>query len=264
MTACLQGVSYATGGRLLLDNLNLRFEQGSRTLLLGPNGAGKSTLLRLLSGHLKPSRGEALLDGQAIASLPLARRSRRIAMLTQQASLAFPFTSKEVVAMGLLPHATSASLNTSLAQELLSQFSLPPERDYTTLSGGEKQLVQLARVLAQVWHQGGKSLLLLDEPTAPLDLKHQQLVFDVLDSLRQRGVTQVLVMHDVNLAAATTDQVALLAGGRLLAAGAPAQTLTEPNLSATFDVPIKALADSATGRRFFVAGLASGRQGAAD
>lgn len=246
-------LSYTVGGRVLLQDISLCLDDGSRTLLLGPNGSGKSTLMSLLAGARKPDRGEVRLNSVPLGGTSLGFRSRKIGVLTQSVELAFPFQVREVVEMGRIPHGDLRFVTDGIVDDLLALLDLDGERVYTTLSGGEKQLVQIARVLAQVWTEAPEAILLLDEPTAPLDLRHQRMVFDVLGYLNRKGVTQVIVMHDVNLAADYMNRVALMADGRVLASGKPAVVLSAPNLEKTFGIPMRQFEDSGSGARFFSA-----------
>ena len=164
-------------GTPLVSDVDLEVAAGSVTVMLGPNGAGKSSLLRLMVGDLAPSQGRALLHGEDVRAIASAERARSLAVLPQHSLLNFPFTSAEVVMLGRTPHDTGASRDARIVEEALEAVdgSYLSQRIYTELSGGEKQRVHLARVLAQVWEplNGRECFLVLDEPTSSFDLAHQ-------------------------------------------------------------------------------------------
>jgi len=231
-------ISVRVGERLLLDGVNLTLRPGEVVALAGPNGAGKSTLLRVLAGDLAPTGGAVSLQGRPLASYRARELAVRRAVLPQQTLLQFAFAAREVVAMGRHPHLGRGG-ETERDEDLIAAAMRRTEtghlaaRSYPSLSGGEQGRVSLARVLAQE-----APLLLLDEPTAALDLRHQQAVLAVARELAADGATVLAVLHDLNLAAAYADRVALLDGGRLVACGVPWDVLTADALSAIFAHPI--------------------------
>jgi iron complex transport system ATP-binding protein len=231
-----RGVGYTVGGARLLADVSLAVRPGELVALVGPNGAGKSTLLRVLAGDLDPTEGGVLLDGKPLGSYRAAALARRRAVMPQQTILQFAFTVREVVEMGRAARPNSdseahrAAVDASLARTDASALA---GRTYPTLSGGEQQRVTLARVLAQE-----APLLLLDEPTNSLDLRHQELVLQTARSAAADGAAVLAVLHDLNLAAAYADRVALLSGGRLAACGPPWEVFTEALLSEIFQHPI--------------------------
>lgn len=238
--ACLEvnAVSYQAGRRQLLAQVSLDVKPGEIVALVGPNGAGKSTLLRIMAGDLTPSAGAVLLDGQSISTFNARGLSLRRAVLPQQTVLQFAFTAREVVLMGRSPHgARGVSPTSHLEAADLAMCRTDTGhlagRIFPTLSGGEQGRVTLARVLAQE-----TPILLLDEPTASLDIHHQELVMDVAQGLAARGAAVLAVLHDLNLAATYADRVAMLSRGRLVALGDPASVLTAQLLSSVFEHPI--------------------------
>jgi iron complex transport system ATP-binding protein len=245
----VRAVGVTRGAHVLLDGVSLDVHAGELLVVMGENGAGKSTLLRVLAGDFVPDRGDVRLNDRPLASWSALEQARQRAVLPQHASLVFPFTALEVVLIGRSPHdgGRPGAHDRAIAREAMrrtdaSQFA---ERSYPTLSGGERARVMLARVFAQVLH--GESLsspraLLLDEPSAALDIAHQHLAFTAIRSLVEReGIAVVAVVHDPNLAAAYADRVALLKSGRLMAIGSVEDTLTEDALGACFSVPMKRL-----------------------
>jgi iron complex transport system ATP-binding protein len=233
---------YSSGHRsaraFTLDEVSLTIERGSLTGLLGPNGCGKTTLLNLLSGVLQPHHGVVSLNGA-----PLAGRSRRdiarhLAVVPQETHPAFDYTVMEMVLMGRHPHLGPLELegpsDLALAQESLAATGTAhlAGRAYMTLSGGEKQRVVIASALTQT-----PDVLLLDEPTASLDLGYQLEVASLLTRLnRERGVTMVLATHDLNLAASLCDRLVLMRDGRVVAQGPTRDVLTVDTIKRVYGV----------------------------
>lgn len=218
-------VSWSVGGTVVVDGVSLQVAPGSTLGLLGPNGSGKSSLLRLLAGLRRPSGGTVLLDGADLAGWPRRELARRVAVVEQEAGTEVDVTVAEVVRLGRTPyrsvwtgagHDDEAAVDRALAQTGLTALA---HRRWHSLSGGERQRAQIARALAQQ-----PSELLLDEPTNHLDIAHQ---LDLLGLVRRLPVTGVLALHDLNLAAAYCDSLLMLSEGTVVAAGTPADVLTE-------------------------------------
>lgn len=235
MTKLLEGrnLSWRVGQRLLIDDVSLSLRAGEMVSLIGPNGAGKSTLLRLLTGYLQPAAGDCLLEGKPLGSWSREHLSQTRAVMRQQSHVEFPLPVREVVAMGRSPwpgQRTKAVVDEVMA---LTGSDTLADRDYRHLSGGEQQRVQLARALAQLWHDDGpRGWLFLDEPTSALDLYHQQHALRLLHQLTRKGqLTVCCVLHDLNLAALWSDSMLLLHQGRLVAEGTPAEVMTEATLT---------------------------------
>lgn len=230
---------YTRSGRTLLKGINIQFTGGGFSVILGPNGAGKSTLLKLISGQATPDMGRVALVDHPITEIDLGQRARQMAMLTQEHPLNFPFSVLDVVRMGCHPLGLSDEDTITRAQELLAVMELPEfaGRNYLTLSGGEKQRVQLARVLAQLGEES--HLLLLDEPLTGMDLRHQHLTLDYLRKLSHNGLRVIAVLHDPLLAAQYADQLILLKGGRLQAEGGLETVWSNQTLSALYDLPLQ-------------------------
>lgn len=233
----LEDVSYAAPHALILRGVSLNVSPGQWISLLGPNGAGKSTLLRILAAVLPASSGTVLLDGRALSQWPARERAQRLAFVSQHFDLTFPFRVREVVAMGRTPYLRrwqqEGDEDWRLVEQAMALTEIVPlaDRDITTLSGGELQRVALARALAQ-----RPQFLLLDEPTASLDLRHQFDILEVLAGLVRRGVTILTALHDLNLAASYCSAVVLLRAGEVYAVGPPDTTLTPELVRAVFDV----------------------------
>ncbi len=238
MTLEAQGVGYQIDGRALLAGVSLTLAPGEVLALAGPNGAGKSTLLRILAGDLAPTSGAVTLDGRPLAAFRARDLALRRAVLPQQTLMQFAFTARAVVAMGRHPHLTrygETDHDEAVVRAAMGRTETMPlaERAYPSLSGGEQGRVSLARVLAQE-----APILLLDEPTAALDLRHQQAVLAIARALAAEGAAVLAVLHDLNLAAAYADRVALLAAGKVVTVGTPWDTLTAEILTAVFEHPI--------------------------
>jgi len=228
-------------GTTILAGLDLEIRPGSFLGIVGPNGAGKSTLLHLLSGALLPNRGVVRLGGRPLREWRRRDVARRIGVVPQNEAHSFSFRVDEMVLMGRTPYLTGllstetaedrAAAGRALAAVGITELS---GRTLDQVSGGERQMVLVARALAQE-----PDILLLDEPTAALDLAHQQRIFRLLKKLnRERGLTVVTVTHDLNLAALFCREIAVLHGGRIVARGAPGEILTASLLSSVYDAAL--------------------------
>lgn len=236
----LARASAKAGARTLLAATTARFAPGRVTAILGPNGAGKSTLLSLLAGLRAPADGQVLLDGVDLASVGAPALALRRAVMAQESQVAFDFTAREVVELGRYPHRRKPShdeagiVARALAATACSGLA---DQVFGTLSGGEKARVQLARAIAQIWEPlpaGAGRWLLLDEPTAALDLAHQHHAMRLVrDWAKGQGVGVIAVLHDVNLALRYADDALLLAGGQARCFG-PVQDVLEAGRIACF------------------------------
>jgi iron complex transport system ATP-binding protein len=249
----------------VLRGIDLRLEPGEMVALIGPNGAGKSTLLRLISGVVRPTAGQALLEGRDLAKLSRTPRevARQVAVVPQEGPIPPGITVREMVELGRTPYAR-ALLGESAADRRAVERAMTAagvvelaKRFLDELSGGERQRVILARAIAQQ-----PRLLLLDEPTANLDLHHQVAMLELVRGLtREHGLAVLAAVHDLQLAALYCDRVALLHRGRIVSQGSPEAVLTEPLLLATFGqrvalsahpthgVPLVALVPNGNARR---------------
>jgi iron complex transport system ATP-binding protein len=231
------GVSVERGKREILSQVSLRVSAGELLVLLGPNGSGKSTLLRILGGLWAPSAGSVSLDGRPLPSLSRNELARRIAFVPQDTHIDFPFTVSELLAMGRYPHrgrfasetaADRAAIHSAAEQcDILALL----HRSVETLSGGERQRVLIARSLAVQ-----PEIILLDEPTANLDIDHSLEVLELSQSLAANGKAVVLASHDLNLVAPYATQMLLLQSGRIAATGSPQEVLVPEILQKVFHV----------------------------
>lgn len=247
----LTDVRVTIGDAVLLDGVSLEVRPGEVVGVVGANGAGKSTLLSVMAGERPPTSGRARLGQHPLTEVPPETLARRRAVLPQHSTLAFSFSVFEVVRMGRAPHAASRDLHEAAAWRALERVGVAhlAERLYPTLSGGEQQRVHLARTLAQldapvVPDETGDAsrFLLLDEPTASLDLAHQHGVLRTARSLAANGIGVMVVLHDLNLAAQYADRLAVLRRGRLLADGPPEAVLTPDLVHSAFEVSVTVMA----------------------
>ncbi len=232
----VEGATVIRGGATLLDDVSLAVAPGAVTVLVGPNGAGKTTLLGVMAGDIVPDRGRVTLRDRSLARIGAAELARLRAVLPQQTLLQFGFRSREVVAMGRAPLPASvrdrdeAVIDASLAATEGLHLT---ERQFPTLSGGEQTRVSLARVLAQE-----TPLILLDEPTAALDIRHQQMVMSTAQRLAGEGGAVVAILHDLNLALAHAGRIVVLDRGRIVRTGTPWDVARSGVLGEVFRCPL--------------------------
>lgn len=241
-----EGINYQSGAKVILDDVSLTLPAGQVTAVLGPNGAGKTTLLKCLSGSLTPQSGLITLNGKGLMSYTQHFLSGKRAVLSQSNPISFPFTALEIVLMGRHPHliGEESASDKAIARQALDSMDAWHLRDrlFPTLSGGEQQRVQLARVLTQIWEQDN-ACLFLDEPTSALDLKHQHNTLQLARKLSATmNMTICLIMHDLNLAFNYSDQIILLRDGKVFASGAPETICTPDNIQEVFEIPALYLA----------------------
>jgi len=242
------GVRYS--GREALSAVDARVTPGEVLGIIGPNGSGKSTLVRVLAGVRAPDDGDVLLGGRPIAEVPRRERARLIALVPQETHLAFPIRVRELVLLGRSPH--TGPFGWERAEDLRAAHDAmqragvlePADRPLDRLSGGERQRAVLARALAQQ-----PRILLLDEPTAFLDLRHAVLLLDLVrDLCRGEGLAVAVVLHDLNLAAMYCDRLVLLSRGRVHAAGDPATVLNYRDLCDVYGTELYVAPNDVTGQ----------------
>lgn len=249
----LQEVDLSYGDTAVLQGLSLAIEPGAFTAVVGPNGCGKSTLLRVLGGALAPTRGQAWLDGANLATLRRKAVARRLAYLPQNPVAPEMISVRDLVARGRYPHQTllrqwsaadAAAVDAALADTDLADLADHPVH---TLSGGQRQRAWLALVLAQ-----DAGIMLLDEPTTFLDIRHQIDLLELCARLHQAGRTLVVVLHDLNLAFRYADRVVMMRSGRIAAQGEVRQVVTEAAMQQVFDLDCRVLPDPETGSPMIV------------
>ncbi|MYW81936.1 iron complex transport system ATP-binding protein [Streptomyces sp. LaPpAH-199] len=245
------GLSVRLGGRQVLDSVDLTAHAGEVVALVGPNGAGKSTLLAALAADLPAGSGEVRVDGRSTADWSAPELALRRSVLPQSAALSFPFPVEDVVRMGRTPWAGTerededdAAVAAAMAATEVTRFA---GRPFSALSGGEKARVALARVLAQ-----RAPLMLLDEPTAALDLRHQELVLRICRERAAAGDAVVVVLHDLGLAAAYADRTAVLHEGRIAELGPPEQVFGGDLLGEVYRQPVEVFPHPRTGKPLIV------------
>lgn len=232
-----ENIVVTLGGRDVVDHVSLEVTAGELVALVGPNGCGKSTLLSALSGVRTPQHGTAIIDGHDVAHTSHRDLARRRSMVTQHNRVDTPFTVGEVVEMGRYPwlRTPHAARSPELIADAITRCDLDSlvHQPFPQLSGGQQARVSLARALAQ-----NTPVMMLDEPTAALDIRHQEQVLQILCEHRDSGAAILLVVHDLTLPAAYADRVALMKDGRLLAFGPTREVMTSELLSETYDHPV--------------------------
>ncbi len=234
-----EGIAVELAGRTILSGIDFRVSPGEVVGLVGRNGVGKTTLLRLANGLISASEGRVMLGDESIATLSRRELAQSVALVPQNLHVPFPFRVGELVLMGRAPHQPMLGLESERdverALEALERFGIRQlaDRAITTLSGGERQLVLFARALVQ-----DPGVLLLDEPTAFLDLKHRVEVLREVRAFARAGRAALIVSHDLSLAARSCDRIVLLAAGGIAAVGRPAEVLTPENLRSAFGIEV--------------------------
>lgn len=244
MTLQATDIDIWLGRRQILHGVDLTAKSGQVTAIIGPNGSGKTTLLRALTGEVQPCSGAVFLNGADVHACSPARLSAMRAVLPQQSALSFPFTVAEIVGIGLSTRRIGAKDRAALIAAALSRVGLGGRGAslYQQMSGGEQQRVQLARALVQVWQPvtaSGPSWLFLDEPVSSLDIAHQIAIMKLAGMYARSGGGVVAVMHDLNLTSIFADRIVLMQDGRVIAHGAPADVLTDTNLSRTYGCDLR-------------------------
>ncbi len=233
------GFQYPTG--FSLQQIDLQIPEASILALIGPNGSGKTTLLQLLAGRLYPQTGGIFLDGRPLEDYTPRERAQRMAVISSEQYFQFPFPVEEVVAMGRFPFLNRFQSMTDRDWEVVEESMQLTEtqpfrhRSISNLSSGERQLVLIARAIAQQ-----PTILMLDEPNSHLDIGHQITIFELLRSLNERhSMSVIMVLHDLTAAAAFSDTVALLNQGSLIQCGTPEEVITEENIRAVYGARIR-------------------------
>ncbi|MDN5864051.1 MAG: ATP-binding cassette domain-containing protein [Gammaproteobacteria bacterium] len=254
----LQGVQYRAGDVLILDDVSVRFRTRRFNMVLGPNGAGKSSLLKIATGLVAPTTGQVLYEERPIASFGTAALARKRAVLSQQIELAFALTVENVVMMGRYPHfgRVPTARDRDIVARALELVGMTAQRDqhYPTLSGGEQQKVQLARVLAQLWNYDEPrehKFLFLDEPTAGLDIHYRIHMLDTVRELLDQDCTVVAVLHDLNTALQYGDCFFVVKGGRIVHQADRSQDITRELIEQVYDVHAHKISDPESHRELW-------------
>ena len=236
------GIYYSIGKKLILSDINVEFHPGEFNMIRGPNGSGKSSFLKIFSGDVNHFEGTVLYANRKIRDIKKEELAKIRAVMSQQPELNFPLMVDEVVMMGRYPHFSfnPNKKDITICNEVMERMNLQAFRDrnYLTLSGGEKQRVQYARVLAQIWEKpaNGCRYLFLDEPLTSLDINYQQEFLQIAREFTRNDTVLIAVMHDINLAIQFADKLFFLKEGELVAQGKPIDILSEALIEKVFDV----------------------------
>lgn len=243
MSIKLQSISVTKGRKNILNTINLVIRPDELTLLIGPNGAGKSTLLEVCCGDLAANSGNVIINNEPINTFSIRQLATTRAVMTQSYEMGFGFTVREIVAMGCFIYNGSLcqTEQQKIIQEVMYYLDIEhlAKRSFLTLSGGEQQRAQLARVLSQLWapyEQSAPRYLFLDEPTSSLDIFHQYHVLSLAKKLTQRNIGVLAVVHDLSLAASIADKLVLLSKGEIITQGKPESVLQRDNLLRVYGI----------------------------
>ncbi len=246
------GISYRIGKKEILNDISTEFLPGEFNMILGQNGSGKSSFLKIFSGETSNYEGTVQYADQQLRTIRKEELAKTRAVMSQQPDLHFPLTVEEVVMMGRYPHFlfNPGKKDKRICNDVIKRMDLSffRERNYLTLSGGEKQRVQFARVLAQVWEppENGLRYLFLDEPLASLDINYQQEFLQIAREFTTAATVLIAVMHDINLAAHYGDKLFFLKNGELAQQGKPADILTEELIERVFEVKVSVISNPLT------------------
>jgi iron complex transport system ATP-binding protein len=266
-------LSHRVHDRIILRDIDLSITPGSFTAVVGPNGAGKSTLLKAMAHEQRGYRGEVMINGRPAAAFKPRELSMIRAVLPQSTTVSFAFTVEQIVMLGRQAHRTTRRENALIMAEVMALTGVTDfaQRNYLTLSGGEKQRVQLARVLAQVWEETVyPRYILLDEPTSSLDIAQQQLIFGLARKACTRNIGVMAIVHDLNQAVQFADQLCFLRNGAVIAQGETRTVFTKAVIEETFSCRVNIYQDPVNNCPYIIperwterpaAGASSGKHG---
>lgn len=247
MKISIQNISFSYNGTPTLDQIDFAIAEGELVALVGPNGSGKSTLIKCMNGLLKTQKGVVMIENKAIDRYAPSELAREMAYIPQNENRQSALNVFDVVLLGRKPYINwkPSEKDLSVTAEVIKKLHLEPiaMKSFSKLSGGQQQAVYMARALAQE-----PNILLLDEPTSNLDIKHQVEVLELLKKLTQKGITVVIALHDINLASRYADKILMIKNGQLFAAGGR-ETITENNLEKLYDIKVEIIK---TGEQLFV------------
>lgn len=236
-------ITYKIGNKILLDDVSVEFEVGKLNLIIGPNGAGKSTFIKVICNQIQSENGSVFYENTNINKISVSELARIRSVLSQNIELAFPLTVAEIVMMGRYPHFTGKPTQKDITAciEAMRFFDVyhMADRNYMTLSGGEKQRVHFARVISQIWYpvKDACRYLILDEPLTFLDVHYQfDFMHKVVELLKNNDIIIIGVVHDLNLAAKFADKIVLLNHGKVLAAGDKYTVLSKENIKSAYQL----------------------------
>tara|TARA_Y100001970_G_scaffold39013_1_gene48015 strand:- start:3505 stop:4290 length:786 start_codon:yes stop_codon:yes gene_type:complete len=240
----IKSIFFKIKDKVILDDISLHVESGDMVSIIGPNGSGKTTMLKAISNEISITDGEINFINKNISDWDLNDFANKKAVLSQSNNLVFPFSVIDIVKMGRFPLKNKGNQieENNLCKKILNIFDLDDyvNQNYITLSGGEKQRVQLARVIAQIWSDDySKKILILDEPTSYLDIKHQHLLFQFLKELNKKGLTIIMVLHDLNHALLNSNKIVVLKDSKLISFGETKNIITEELIKKVFEIDLK-------------------------
>jgi iron complex transport system ATP-binding protein len=250
----IENLFYNIGARKILNGISIDFKPGLFHVILGPNGSGKSTFLRIFSGELKPAAGVVRYDKEDVFSIAKTAVARRRSVMSQHAELQFPLSVAEIVMMGRYPHFNykPSARDQSICNEVITKMNISGflDRDYLTLSGGEKQRVQFARTLAQIWErpQPGSRYLFLDEPINNLDVFYQHQFLHAAKAFTSGYTVTIAVLHDINLAIQYADTLSFMKDGKLVYHGRPEDIITPALIQDVFAIPVEVMRHPTSGK----------------
>ena len=246
MSLSLKSVSLKLDNRQILKDVSLEINEGEIVSVIGPNGAGKSTLLNVLTGDISPDSGDIIYDNKQLNKISIQERAFTRSVMSQMQTLVFNFNVKDVVEMGWLQRGNSDfSSNFTMAFEAVTtecNVHNLVHRKFNSLSGGEQRRVHFARTLLQLWRPSQSNdprYLLLDEPTANLDLSSEMLLMNILKARASSNIGILIILHDLNLASHFADKIAIMKDGEIKAFGKPEEIMTDDFLTSIYEVPIK-------------------------
>ena len=253
-----ENIHYRIGHKQILAGISAEFVPGEFNMILGPNGSGKSTFLKIFSGEIRNYQGSVLYNGRNILEQQKEVMARYRAVMSQQPDLSFPLMVEEVVMMGRYPHFkfNPTKKDEAICRQVIQRMNLQSfaNRNYLTLSGGEKQRVQFARVLVQIWDEPptGNRFLFLDEPLNNLDISYQQEFLQAARELVEQNTVLIAIMHDINMAIQYADKLLFLQEGRLVAHGRPKEIISEALIREVFHVSATIIGHPVTGNPLVV------------
>tara|TARA_B100001115_G_scaffold62197_1_gene46134 strand:+ start:39 stop:812 length:774 start_codon:yes stop_codon:yes gene_type:complete len=246
MSIRADSINIELNNRTILKDVSLNINQGEIISVIGPNGAGKSTLLKSLAGDIKPSEGNIYYDQKNIMAIDIQERAFTRSVMSQLQQVAFDFSVKEIIEMGWVDRGESAYADEfeNAVMEVVSKCGVIDliDRNFNTLSGGEQRRIHFARTLLQLWRPSDSSdpkYLLLDEPTANLDLTYEVKLLNIVKDVSREGAGVMLVLHDLNLAAKFSDKIVLINDGSIVKIGDPKEVLEANILSSVYNIDIK-------------------------